>query len=726
MSAPVGARGEAPHPRTEPRGGPESLLVAGAHLAVLSGFALAQPLFELLADNPEFLAARGSTSAEIVFFAVCLTLVPPALLLLVEALLGLLDPRLRAGAHLVFAALLSALVAIQALEKATELSSPLLVVLALLMGAALAGAYALLRPIASFLTVLTPAPLVFLALFLFVSPVSKLTLASEAKADPSVPRSQTPVVMVVFDELPLISLLDARGGIDADRYPNFAALARDSTWFRNTTAIHGSTSMAIPAILDGKHPSEDRRLPTASQHPNSLFTLLGRSHRLIVREEATSLCPRRLCHDERLDEPFLRRIESLGSDLGLAYLHVIAPPAVERHLASVSDTWGDFGADDGGARTLPRARAQYCIPGKTCLKRGRPKRPKRFTDSLTSIRAGRRPELHFFHMLLPHVPWQYLPSGKRYADAGGETIPGLFRSPVQRFRPVAHAYQRHLLQLGFTDRELGRLLRRLRATGLYDKALVVVMADHGISFRRGQADRRTVTAANIEDIAPVPLFVKAPGQRRGRRSEALVRTTDVVPTIADLLNVRLPWQADGGSAFGEVVRRRRMVRMLTRSLDWLEIDAASFARRKRDALERKISLFGSGRDSPGIYGIGPHPELLGRRVDTLPIGGPASATAEIDGADALRSVDLGSGFLPTHVTGRVAGDPAGTVRDIAIAVNGRIAAVTTGFYFEGIDTQYFSAMVPESELRAGANEVEVFAVAPGKGAPILQPLGRIL
>ena len=34
-----------------------------AHLAVLSSFALAQPLFALLRDSPEFLAARGALPA---------------------------------------------------------------------------------------------------------------------------------------------------------------------------------------------------------------------------------------------------------------------------------------------------------------------------------------------------------------------------------------------------------------------------------------------------------------------------------------------------------------------------------------------------------------------------------------------------------------------------------------------------------------------------------------
>src|SRR5215210_7346546 len=41
------------------------------------------------------------------------------------------------------------------------------------------------------------------------------------------------VVLVVFDEFGGDILLGPNGRIDAGRFPHFAALARDGTWFRN-------------------------------------------------------------------------------------------------------------------------------------------------------------------------------------------------------------------------------------------------------------------------------------------------------------------------------------------------------------------------------------------------------------------------------------------------------------------------------------------------------------
>ena len=60
------------------------------NLAVLWTFAVAQPLFDLLKDNPEFFAARGSTGFDIVSFSILLVALPPLLLLGIELLLGLI------------------------------------------------------------------------------------------------------------------------------------------------------------------------------------------------------------------------------------------------------------------------------------------------------------------------------------------------------------------------------------------------------------------------------------------------------------------------------------------------------------------------------------------------------------------------------------------------------------------------------------------------------------
>ena len=142
------------------------------NLAVLWCFAVAQPLFDLLKDNPEFFAARGSSGFDIISFSVLLVVLPPLLLLGIELLAGLAGGGARRAAHVVLIAGLVALIAVQALKKAIDASDIVLIVLSLAIGTAAALLWLRAEPVRSFLNILSPAPLVFLALFLFSGSIS--------------------------------------------------------------------------------------------------------------------------------------------------------------------------------------------------------------------------------------------------------------------------------------------------------------------------------------------------------------------------------------------------------------------------------------------------------------------------------------------------------------------------------------------------------------------------
>jgi Sulfatase len=678
-----------------------------AHLTVLCTFALAQPLFSLLHDNPEFLAARGALGFDVVSFAILVVVAPPLLLLGVELLAGLVDRRLRRGLHLAFVAILTALIAALALKR-LDLPGGVMIVLAVAMGLAATAAYARAPVVRSFMNILSAAPVVFVALFLFTAPVSGLAFPKSVGAKSIDGAVRAPIVIVLFDELPLTSLLDDHGRVDAVRYPAFAELARSSTWFRNAYTVYDSTERAQPAIMDGNDPVEDE-LPIAADHPDSVFALFGKTHRMNVSEEATSVCPRSLCQDPRLAEPYSERMSSMASDLGLVWLHKVSPRGIEAQLPSVSETWGNFRGGTG-APTGEAVRANLSSDRKG-----------RFDAWVRDIAAGGRPQLSLKHTLLPHVPWQYLPDAKRYAGAE-DPIPGLSRQSYRDATQVQSLYQRHLLQLGFADHELGLLLAHLKRTGLFDKSLIVVTADHGVAFRTGSFDRRTITRENAEQVGSIPLFVKAPGQRKGMVDDAYAETVDILPTMFDVLGVRPGVHMDGRSAFSPQVRRRRTIRIFERgTFRPLRFDAADWERGQAAALQRKLALFGVGRDGPlRLFRVGPHRELLSRPVRSVPVRGSGGAARFTD-PDAYRRVQPGSSTVPAWVTGRLTGVPPG--RDLAIAVDGRIAALTRSFRLATDDDTLFAAVVPESSFRAGRNRVELFEVSGGGTQVELRRLG---
>jgi Sulfatase len=676
--------------RLRPPDPPGSLRRATLHLAGLAALAIAQPLFDLLSRNVEFFAVRGSTRWDVVLFAVGIVVLPPLLLLGLEALAGLAGSRVATVLHLAFLAALLALLSLQALRG--------IGVGAVALAAALGGLGALLyaraRAVRMVLSVVGAAPLLVLVLFLAFSPVSRL-LESPPEPRLADAPSGAPVVMVVLDELPTVSLLRADGELDAVRYPNFARLAEDATWFRNATTVHEWTTGAVPPMLTGRRP---HGLPLFLDHPDNLFTLLGGAYDLNVHESQTHLCPPELCDPDR--EPLPERVGSLLSDLSVVYGHLVLPADLADELPSISTAWRDFGEGDG-----PKALLQ-----EGPVRAGQ--RPAAYTERdaevqgfVDSLAASERPTFSFLHVLLPHHPWEYLPDGKLYAsDLGFQ--PGLVNEGWVGDPELAiQAQQRHLLQVGYTDFALGRILDRLEETGLYDDSLLVVVADHGVSFRPG-GERRRVEPENMEEIAFVPLFVKAPGQARGEVVDAAARTTDIVPTVADLLGVEVPWELDGrslaaaGSGGGEVA-------VGTSAGEVVRGDLEELVERRNEALARQVELFGDEDDSPGLFGIGPRPDLLGLPVDGLAAAAAGGPTFESYGTS---DYDPASPFAPVRIYGRIHDAPAG--EDIAVAVNDRIVAVTRSFEHDG--ETLVSAVTPQDAYTPGANSVRLY-VATGSG-----------
>ena len=97
---------------------------------------------------------------------------------------------------------------------------------------------------------------------------------------------------------------------------------------------------------------------------------------------------------------------------------------------------------------------------------------------------------------------------------------------------VAHMVRLYDGNLVYVDAEIGRLRRELEARGIWDKSVVIVMADHGEQLYE---DGYIGHSAQVrEESARVPLIVRFPAQLglAHRRVTALVDLLDVAPTIA--------------------------------------------------------------------------------------------------------------------------------------------------------------------------------------------------
>lgn len=90
----------------------------------------------------------------------------------------------------------------------------------------------------------------------------------------------------------------------------------------------------------------------------------------------------------------------------------------------------------------------------------------------------------------------------------------------------------------FMDREIGRILSHLEASGLAENTLVIFTSDHGHFF--GQHGLTAKAIHMYEDLIRVPLIVRWPGHFAPGTSEAIQSLVDLAPTILSAAGLGVP------------------------------------------------------------------------------------------------------------------------------------------------------------------------------------------
>ena len=95
------------------------------------------------------------------------------------------------------------------------------------------------------------------------------------------------------------------------------------------------------------------------------------------------------------------------------------------------------------------------------------------------------------------------------------------------------------------DQRLGAFMGELRRMGLLDRAIVVVVSDHGDEFmEHGHVDHgHSLYQEQLHTV----MLMRFPGYARRQDVQGVVRTVDLFPTLFDVLGMTLPTAIDGAS-----------------------------------------------------------------------------------------------------------------------------------------------------------------------------------
>ena len=700
-------------------------------LAGLWALAVSQPILDALGRAPEFFVAHRADTIDAVVVAVALTFVVPLALGLVVILSGVVNRKLVDPVTAVFVGALGAIIAVQVAYRLGVAGWIGTEIVAIVTAGALGIAWLRMSGFRTFLQVLSPAALIVPLVFLLGGSLGSSSASEANQAGATASARATPVVIVVFDELSLVSLLDDAGKLNAARYPNLAALAADGVWFRNATAVSDYTRWALPPIVTGRYPAA-RSTPTPRDHPNTVFSLVGRSHRLEVSEAVTMLCPRQLCGET--GTPRFERESAMAADIAVVAGHVFLPPSERASLPDLTQNWAGFAAaDDADEGDSDDESEDQGKPRGRVIRATRNWQQRwhsaRGTDHVRSAEAfidgvsrdDIQPTLYFMHTLASHRPSRWLPSGQRIATL--RSIPGLTDGKwTDQEWLVAQHHHADIMQAGLADTLVGRLRERLSSQGLYNDALVIVTADHGVSMRPG--DRaRNFSGDNAAEVLSVPLVVKLPestaGIRRGTIDDVNAETIDVLPTVARVLGISAPWAVDGRSLLGGDPPRPEKKFFFNAATMTATFKPDELSARRDEAARRQADIF--GLDKWPVFTLPGYRGLVGRDVASFgDIGRIDGVRVVVDGREALANVNPKARELPAQLVGRFVQPDTATVAArhvLAVALNGRIVATTRawpgGFRW--------MAMLPPDALRAGPNKIDVFVVDPSRPGVLLRP-----
>lgn len=148
----------------------------------------------------------------------------------------------------------------------------------------------------------------------------------------------------------------------------------------------------------------------------------------------------------------------------------------------------------------------------------------------------------------PHEPWD---PPKKYVDMynpgykGEEVIYPLYAPCCFLSDPeLEHIRALYAGEVTMVDTWVGKLFKKIEELGLFENTTVVFATDHGFYF--GEHGLVGKIARIYEEVCHIPLMIRVPGLRPGRRSQ-FVQPPDIMPTFLDLAGIEVPDTVQGKS-----------------------------------------------------------------------------------------------------------------------------------------------------------------------------------
>ena len=187
----------------------------------------------------------------------------------------------------------------------------------------------------------------------------------------------------------------------------------------------------------------------------------------------------------------------------------------------------------------------------------------KYAPTLDYLEHKDKPAFLWMHQWAPHQP--YIRNDGLFLDDPSVTYEQILAdgSFVWNGPPLDPKYEPAAKKLRLLSEEyivsadvaLGRFLDILKNNGLFDNSMLIISADHGQAFEKG--DMFHLTGVMYEQTARIPLIIHMPGQTKGKRIKTLAQHTDLMPTVLDTLGMPVPDWMEGASLWKYIEQEQR-------------------------------------------------------------------------------------------------------------------------------------------------------------------------
>jgi hypothetical protein len=408
--------------------------------------------------------------------------------------------------------------------------------------------------------------------------------------------SRPDVLWIIVDELQYSAVFDSNGKV-RDIFPNMAALQEQSTTYTEAFTTADSTSIAVPAMLNGRadiNGLSEAEL-RAMQESSGVLAWLGSRYSitplspLFNQDSVETASPNQSLTVFEQPQGTWESLKLLVADTVAVAGRTTLHPWIAEVFPSTQGRWSHYWRDPDSSMDAFGANSFQALP----------ERPS--------------PLLALWHYMGVHIPLSVDMDGEKLGLASrGFTSPGA--DPDGFFPLSEHLAELHrrlyLAEVIEFDRQLGNVMSlwQLREAG--NSSVVILTSDHGRTFsldtdyfRSGSLQERWTETAHV------PLMVRYPGQNVPKKVHDIVSTGQIAATVLNAVGVESLVGVELSPPLGEPLPESPLL------LHWDSQEADvwfkdGIHRRENPWLESTIASAKS--DEPFFVGYGE--ALLGDRV----------------------------------------------------------------------------------------------------------------